>query len=92
MEFLGKIIGRFIGALLGLMMLAFFMLVSLCFYAAIGAFAGFILQWLAGDWIINLFATCGVTIASVWPIGLIIGVVASLLHLSKMNINVKTSH
>ena len=92
MEFLGKIIGRFIGALLGLMMLAFFMLASLCFYAAIGAFAGYILQRFAGEWIINLFATFGVTIASVWPIGLIIGVVASLLHLSKTNINFKTSH
>ena len=76
MEFLGKMIG----AVLGLLMLAFFMLVSLCFYAAIGIFSGFILQWLAGDWIINLFASCGVTIATVWPLGLIIGVLTGLIQ------------
>lgn len=87
MEFLGKIIG----AILGLLVLAFYMLVSQVFYAAIGIFAGFILQWLAGDWIINLFAACGVTIASVWPIGLLIGVFTSLIRLSTTVIKFKTS-
>ena len=67
-------------------MLAFYMLVSLVLYAAIGIFAGFILQWLAGDWIINLFGALGVTIASVWPIGLIVGVFAGIIRLCKTTI------
>ena len=76
MEFLGKIIG----AVLGIIVVAFFNLINLCFYAVIGIFAGFILQWLAGEWIINFFSSSGITIATVWPIGLIIGVITGLIR------------
>ena len=86
-----KLLTKIIGIIAGLIMLAVYMSVTLGFYALIGTVAGFILQWLAGEWIINLFATFNVSITSVWPIGLLIGVFTSLIRLSTTVIKFKTS-